>query len=196
MLKELGISKESLIADQAATYKKHIEVVSPDRPTYQAQPEMWFQHPPIGFEVVTLQVDRQVLDQRIFETTCKCGAEFLWDRVTEIESDGERVTAVRTAGGQRMEARWFIDASGIGARLFTRKFNIPKLDYGKRKVCLWCHFDTPIRTEGTTFYANIVEDEYLSWIWEIPISPKVTSVGCVMTAEFVKEQRRQGMDTH
>jgi flavin-dependent dehydrogenase len=196
MLKELGIPRESLIADQVATYKKHIEVVSPDRPAYQAQPEMWFQNPPIGFEVVTLQVDRQVLDQRVFETACKSGAEFLWDRVIEIESEGDRVTAVRTAGGQRVEARWFIDASGIGARLFTRKFNIPKIDYGKRKVCLWCHFDTPARTEGTTFYANIVGDEYLSWIWEIPISPKVTSVGCVMTADFVKQQRREGMDTH
>lgn len=196
VLKDVGISKESLIADHVATYKKHIEIVSPDRPAYQAQPEMWFQNPPIGFEVVTLQVDRQVLDQRIFEIACKCGTEFLWDRAVEVESNGDRVTAVRTAGGQRMEARWFIDASGVGARLFTRKFDIPKTDYGKRKVCLWCHFDTPVRTEGTTFYANIVGDEYLSWIWEIPISPKVTSVGCVMTAEFVKQQRQRGLDTH
>jgi flavin-dependent dehydrogenase len=196
VLAELGISRDSLVAEQVATYKKHIEVVSPDRPTYQAQPEIWFRHPPIKFEVVTLQVDRKVLDQRIFEITRLSGAEFLWDRVVEVESAGDRVTAVRTAGGQRIDARWFIDGSGTGGRLLARKFQIPKIDFGKQKVCLWCHFETRIRTEGTAFYANIVEDEYLSWIWEIPISPKVTSVGCVMTAEFVKQRRRQGKETH
>jgi flavin-dependent dehydrogenase len=196
MLAELGISKEALIAEQVATYKKHIEIVSPDRPTYQAQPELWFRHAPLKFEVVTLQVNRRALDQHLFQTACKLGAEFLWDRVAKIESDGDRVTSVRTSGGQRIEARWFIDASGVGARRLTRKFKIPKNDYGKKKVCLWCHFETPVRTEGTTFYANIVEDEYLSWIWEIPISPTVTSVGCVMSADLVKQQRHQGKETH
>jgi flavin-dependent dehydrogenase len=196
MLAQLGISRESLIADQVATYKRHIEIVTPDRPPYQAQPEAWFQNPPLKFETITLHTDRKALDQRLFDTACQSGAEFLWDRVTEIESAGEQVTAVRTVGGQRIEARWFIDASGLGARLLARQFKVPKIEYGKKKVCLWCHFETPIRTEGTTFYANVVSDEYLSWIWEIPISPKVTSVGCVMSADFVKQQRRQGKETH
>lgn len=196
VLAELGISRDALVAEQVATYKKHIEVVAPERPAYQAKPEPWFRHPPIGFEIVTLQVDRKVLDQRLFDLARHAGAEFLWDKVAEVESEGDRVTAVRTSAGQRAEGRWFIDASGIGPCLLARKFQIPRIDYGKKKVCLWCHFETPMRTEGTTFYANIVEDEYLSWIWEIPISPKVTSVGCIMTAEFVKQRRGQGKETH
>lgn len=195
MLAQLGITRESLIADEVATYKKHIEIVTPDRPAYQAQPELWFRNPPLKFEVITLHADRVALDQRIYKAAGDAGAEFLWDRVTEVECDEDRITAVRTAGGQRVEARWFIDASGMGGRLFARKFQIPKSDYGRKKVCLWCHFDTPIRTEGTTFYTNIAGDEYLSWIWEIPISPKVTSVGCIMTAEFVQRRRRQGTAT-
>jgi flavin-dependent dehydrogenase len=196
MLAQLGISRESLIEDQVATYKKHIEIVTPDRPTYQAQPEPWFRNSPLKFETVTLHADRKALDQRLFQAAVQSGAEFLWDRVTEIESDGEQVIAVRTGGGQRIVACWFIDASGLGARLLARKFKTPKIDYGKRKVCLWCHFDTPIRTEGTTFYANTMADDYLSWIWEIPISPKVTSVGCVISAEIVKQLRHKGRETH
>jgi len=195
LLAQLGISRDSLIADKVATYKRHIEIVQPDRPAYQAQPEAWFQNPPLKFETITLHADRKALDQRIFETACQAGAEFLWDKVTEIESDGERVTAVRTADGERIEARWFIDASGLGARLLARKFEVPKIEYGKKKVCLWCHFETPIRTEGTTFYGNVFSDEYLSWIWEIPISPTVTSVGCVMSADFAKQQRHLGKET-
>jgi flavin-dependent dehydrogenase len=196
MLAQLGITRDSLIEDKIATYKRHIEIVTPDRPAYQAQPEAWFKNPPLKFETITLHADRKALDQRIFEAACQAGAEFLWDRVTEVESYGERVIAVRTADGQRIEARWFIDASGLGARLLARKFEIPKIEYGKKKVCLWCHFETPIRTEGTTFYANVVSDEYLSWIWEIPISPTVTSVGCVMSADFAKQQRHQGKETN
>jgi menaquinone-9 beta-reductase len=195
-LAQLGISVESLIEDQVAVYKKHIEIVTPDRPTYQAQPEAWFANPPLEFETVTLHADRKALDQRLFEMARELGAEFLWERVTEIESTREQVTAVRTAGGQRIEARWFIDASGMGARLLAREFEVPKIEYGKKKVCLWCHFETPVRTEGTTFYANVVSDEYLSWIWEIPISPKVTSVGCVVSAEIVKQLRSHGKETH
>jgi len=195
LLAQLGISRDSLIADKVATYKRHIEIVQPDRPAYQAQPEAWFQNPPLKFETITLHADRKALDQRIFETARQAGAEFLWDKVTEIESEGERVTAVRTSDGQRIEARWFIDASGLGARLLARKFEVPKIEYGKKKVCLWCHFETPIRTEGTTFYGNVFSDEYLSWIWEIPISPTVTSVGCVMSADFAKQQRHQGKET-
>lgn len=195
MLAQLGITRESLIADQVATYKKHIEIVTPDRPAYQAQPELWFCNPPLKFEVITLHADRCALDQRIYKAAEDAGAEFLWDRVAEVECEGDRVTAVRTAGERRVEAQWFIDASGMGGRLFARKFQVPKVDYGRKKVCLWCHFDTPIRTEGTTFYTNISGDEYLSWTWEIPISPKVTSVGCIMSAEFVQQRRRQGIAT-
>jgi hypothetical protein len=47
-LAQLGISVESLIEDQVAVYKKHIEIVTPDRPTYQAQPEAWFAQPSVG----------------------------------------------------------------------------------------------------------------------------------------------------
>src|SRR5436305_11186977 len=53
MLAELGILRDALVADQIATYKKHIEIVSPDRPAYQAQPESWFRNPPLKFEIVT-----------------------------------------------------------------------------------------------------------------------------------------------
>src|SRR5579863_706081 len=195
MLDQLGISRESLVADHVATYKKHIEIVTPDRPAYQAQPELWFNNPPLKFEVVTLHANRPELDQRLYQAACEAGTDFLWDRVAGIEVDADRITAIRTSGGRRIEAHWFIDASGQGGRLFARKFQIPKVDYGRKKVCLWCHFDTPIRTEGTTFYTNITGDEYLSWTWEIPISPKVASVGCVMAAEFVQRRRRQGAET-
>ena len=35
--------------------------------------------------------------------------------------------------------------------------------------------------EGTTLYMDPRANEYLEWVWEIPISPDVVSVGYVTT---------------
>jgi len=195
LLARLGIPGDSLIADRVATYKKSIQIVSNDRPPYHAQPEPWFRHKPIGFNIVTLHVDRAEMDQRLFAKATELGAEFLWDRVAKVETEGDRVVAVATEGGQRIEAPWFLDASGRMARLLLKTFDIPKIDYGCEKVCFWTYFDSPPLCEGTTFYANTASDDYLTWIWEIPISPETVSIGCVMPAERVAERRRQGETT-
>ncbi len=192
LLNGLGISTESLIADKVATYKSNIMIVSSDRTPYTAQPEPWFKNPPIGFNIVTVHVDRVAMDNRLYERACELGTEFLWDRVAEVQTDGDRVTGIRTAAGRTIVAPWFLDASGRVARLLARTFSIPKMDYGREKVCFWTYFNSPPINEGTVFYGEPSSDEYLTWIWEIPISPETASVGCVMTADYVAEQRRQG----
>ncbi len=192
LLAQLGVPRESLLADEVATLKRNIQIVATDRPPFMGQPEPWFARRPLGFETVTLHVDRVEMDRRLYELACSLGTEFLWERVNEIEAEEGRVTAVRTTSGSRIEARWFFDASGRGARLFARKFEIPRHDYGRDKVCFWTYFETPPISEGTTFYGDPSGDEYLTWIWEIPISPRTASIGCVMPAEFVRDQRRMG----
>lgn len=194
LLEKLGVARDQLIEEGVATYKKNIEIVATDRPRYTAQPEPWFRHPPIGFEITTLHVDRVVMDQRLFDTAQREGVELLWDRAREIESEGKRVCAVSTAGGRRVEADWFIDASGRGARLFARHFEISRVDYGYPKVAFWTYFDTEPHNQGTTFYADTTHSPYLLWIWEIPITPTRTSIGAVMRADYVKEQRRAGKE--
>jgi flavin-dependent dehydrogenase len=192
LLARLGVPGDSLIADRCATYKKSIQIVSNDRPAYHAQPEPWFQNRPIGFNTVTLHVDRVEMDRRLFEQATELGAEFVWERVARVETEGDRVVAAVTSGGQRIEAPWFLDASGRMAQLLLRTFHIPKLEYGREKVCFWTYFDSPPLCEGTTFYADTATDEYLTWIWEIPISPQTVSIGCIMPAAHVAERRRQG----
>ena len=74
LLASLGIPGDSLIADRFATYKKNIRIVSNDRPPYDAQPEPWFRNPPIGFNIVTLHVDRVEMDRRLFARATELGA--------------------------------------------------------------------------------------------------------------------------
>ena len=48
------------------------------------------------------------------------GVEILPERVTTVEHDHDRVDALVTDRGSRIEARWFVDASGHIGRLFGR----------------------------------------------------------------------------
>ena len=144
----------------------------------------------ITADITTLHVDRAEFDQRLFELAQTLGTTFLWDRVTSTETKDGQVVACHTASNHRVAAPWFIDGSGQ-AQLFGKAFKIPKVEYGRRKVCLWTYRDTAIRNEGTTFYGDTT-DEYLTWLWEIPTRPDQLSIGCIMPAERFKELRRQG----
>ena len=68
---------------------------------------------------------------------------------------------------------------------------IPATFYGRAKVCLWTYFDTPPLHDGTSFFVDNRTD-YLPWVWDIPISPTQTSVGLVLPADTVRDQRRAG----
>jgi flavin-dependent dehydrogenase len=68
---------------------------------------------------------------------------------------------------------------------------IPTTAYGQPKVCLWTYLDTPPLHDGTTFFVDN-GNGYLRWVWDIPISPRQTSVGFVLPAETMRERRRAG----
>jgi len=190
LLKRLGIEAERLLADEIATYKKKIVVCELDRRAWSAAPPPQIARQPLRFETVTLHVDRMALDATVFERAKALGTTFVWDRVVGVESAEGRVTACTTATGQRIDARWFVDASGT-ARVFSRAMGIPVTTYGRTKVCLWTYFDTPPLHDGTAFFVDN-RDEYLRWIWDIPISPRRTSVGLVLAADTVRDRRRAG----
>ena len=190
LLGRVGISADSLIADQIATYKKKIVVCDIGQPEWSAAPPPQIRRRPLRFETVTLHVDRAALDNRLFEHARDLGTSFVWERVSSIDSAGEQVKGFATASGGRVNARWYLDASGT-ARVFARAMEIPATFYGRTKVCLWTYFDTPPLHDGTAFFVDNRND-YLSWVWDIPISPTQTSVGLVLPADTVRDQRRAG----
>ncbi len=194
LLAEIGIASEELLRDGVATTKNNIEVVTTERPVFTRDPYEWFRQPPLLFEVVTLQVDRFAMDRKLHDLAQRYGVEFLQDRVVDLETDCGRICSITTQGGRRITARWFIDASGRGTRILARKFGISKTDYGRTKVCLWRHFECAPHNQGTTFYFDSLRDEYLGWVWEIPITPHKTSVGVVLPADDVARQRKSGRD--
>jgi flavin-dependent dehydrogenase len=190
MLQRVGIARESLIADQIATYKKGIMVCEPGKADWDVEPPPSIKRSPLRFETVTLHVDRTALDQRLYELAVAAGTTFIWEGVSEVDVRNDRVRGCVTHAGRRIEARHYIDASGT-ALVFARAMKIPTQEYGRPKVCLWTYFKTPPLQGGTTFFLDS-RDDYLNWLWDIPISPTETSVGLVIEANVVKAQRRAG----
>lgn len=190
LLGRLGLLVQDLIAADVATFKKNIVVCQPGRPDWDVQPPAGLRRSPLRFETVTLQVDREAVDQKVYERALSLGTEFIRARVTQVETAGDRVLACVTDGGMRVTARWYIDATGTQRR-FAQAMGIPKTEYGRQKVALWTYFDTPLANEGTTFFVDNA-DPYLSWIWEIPISSTRISVGYVLLAEAMEAARRAG----
>lgn len=190
LLKRLGITAEGLLTGAIATPKRQIEVREIGRDPWSAAPPVEIRRAPLRFETETLHVDRAALDYAVCQRAESLGARFVWQRVSSLEVVGDRVSSCTTASGARIEARWYIDATG-SARLFSRSMNIPVTRYGRRKVCLWTYFDTPPLSEGTVFFVDNDED-YLRWVWDIPITPQQTSVGYVLPADQVRDQVRAG----
>jgi menaquinone-9 beta-reductase len=194
LLRRLGVDPTRLTADRVATPKRGIAIQTANSKAWKAHPPDFFAKWPFKFEVLTLHVDRPHLDRRLFDMAAQLGTEFMWDRVSSIDVAGEHVVGVSTLRGNRISGRWFVDASGQ-AQLLGRRFQIPKLEYGARKVCLWTYFDTLPLDIRTTFYGDTSAMEYVTWIWEIPISPERTSVGCVMSVERFRSERNLGKTT-
>src|SRR5688572_20271503 len=190
LFRRLGIDATDLLADGIATLKKNIVVYEVGQAGWMAAPPPVIRRRPLGFETVTLHVDRTALDSRLFEHARALGTEFIWERVASVDTGAERVLGCTTAAGRRVDARWFIDASGT-ARVLARAMDIPVVVYGRQKVCLWTYFDTPPLHEGTAFFVDN-GDAYLSWVWDIPISPQQTSVGFVLAAETLRDRVRSG----
>jgi flavin-dependent dehydrogenase len=190
LLERLGIDVKKLLADEIATYKRNIVVYERGRAEWIAAPPALIRRQPLRFEIVTLHVDRAALDSRMFERASALDTAFVWERVTTVHTTAGRVTGCVTDAGRHIKARWYIDASGT-SRVLSRAMDIPAVTYGRQKVCLWTYFDTSPLHEGTAFFVDN-GDEYLSWVWDIPISPSRTSVGFVLPADRVRDRRRAG----
>jgi flavin-dependent dehydrogenase len=182
---------DGAIRDQIATYKRHVTVKLTDGTTRHYEPGEWLARSPYNVELRTLHVDRLQLDQSIREMALKQGVEMAIDRAIDVEKEGRRVTAVKTASGRRFSSDWFIDASG-NAALFSRFFLLPVYRYGPRKVATWTYFNVPESIEGTTLYMD-GQPPYMQWIWEIPIHANVIGVGSVAAGEDIRKKREQGL---
>jgi menaquinone-9 beta-reductase len=193
LLNALGLPMEDLVKGGLATWKRHVTVKLRDGASEHYVPGAWLAKAPFHVELRTMHVDRLRLDEELLKRTLASGVTMLRNTVVKVERDGERVVAVHTAEGARFSSPWFIDASGFASSLLPREFDLPAIQFGPPKVAIWTYFAISELVEGTNLYMEPLRAEYLDWVWEIPISPQVVSVGYVTTGAAMKARRERGL---
>src|SRR5882724_3256898 len=130
LLDSLGLSADSLLASRIATWKRHVTLKMRDGCEAHYVPSAWLGGPPFHVNLATLHVERTQLDDEILKRVEDQGVTFVRDRLVDLETDNRQIRSVQTEGGARVYSPWFVDASGMGASLVARKFNLPSLQYG------------------------------------------------------------------
>jgi 2-polyprenyl-6-methoxyphenol hydroxylase-like FAD-dependent oxidoreductase len=196
LFQELDLNMEDLVQAEISTFKRHVILELKNGAGTEYVPSPWLARPPLNVELRTLHVDRRRLHENLIRLAAGKGVTTLRDRVAGFERDGRRLTAVRTADGRTITAKWFVDASGGAASLLAREFQLKSVQYGPVKVAIWNHFNISHAQEGTTLYAHATPGNYMEWLWEIPINPNTSSIGYVTTGAAVKEKRQQSLSVN
>lgn len=139
----------------------------------------------------TWQVPRADFDKTLADECEKMGIPVAYQsEVTDIKiNDDHSITTIKTADGvtQAIKARFIIDGSGYG-RVIPRMFGLEKDSQQSARKTVFCHMTDPKR--ASVFEPNritaIVHDPE-TWIWVIPFSNGLTSVGYVGDPKFFEQ---------
>jgi 1H-pyrrole-2-carbonyl-[peptidyl-carrier protein] chlorinase len=147
----------------------------------------------------TWHVDRATFDQLMFNHAGQQGAIVLERvRATEPMFDADGVTVTARAGGSGglswpVRARMFVDATGrstlLGSKL-KRKVHDPVFD----QYAVYTRLEgldrgalTPSRGESEYIAIHFLPRPSTTWVWQIPITDTVTSIGVVAQKAAFRE---------
>lgn len=136
----------------------------------------------------TWQVTRADFDKTLADTVEAMGVPVAYETtVTDIRFNGsDSVTTVEDANGNqsRIEARFIVDGSGYG-RVIPRLFNLEKSSNLQPRKALFAHtVDVRRSMADEPNRITAVVHQPGTWIWIIPFSTGVTSVGFVSDPSF------------
>ena len=139
----------------------------------------------------TWQVPRGEFDQTLADTVEKMGVSVSYETtVTNIVFTGSSsVTTVEDIQGNKtqIQARFIIDGSGYG-RVIPRLFNLDKPSAFPPRKALFAHTaDLKRSMDDEPDRITIVVHKPGVWVWVIPFSNGVTSLGFVGDPEFFKQ---------
>jgi flavin-dependent dehydrogenase len=136
----------------------------------------------------TWQVPRAEFDKTLADTVEKMGVPVAYETtVTAIRFNGsDSVTTIQDAQGNisEIEARFIIDGSGYG-RVIPKLFNMDKPSNLPPRKALFTHtVDVNRLMSDEPNRITVVVHDLAVWIWIIPFSSGITSLGFVGDPEF------------
>lgn len=141
----------------------------------------------------TWQVPRAEFDKILADEVVKMGVPVNYQTtVTDIVFNGSgSVTTVEDSGGEKstIEAKFIIDGSGYG-RVIPKLFNMEKPSNLPTRKALFSHFkDTNRSMDDEPNRITIIVHKPGIWIWVIPFSNGITSLGFVGDPSFFEQYK-------
>ena len=135
----------------------------------------------------SFQVRREVFDNLLLEEAKRFGAHVTTEaEVTHYDEETNIITVLNKDGSEtKYHAKKVIDASGYG-RVLPRMLRLDSDSKLALRNAIFRRVKNDVRhTDGTDgyIYVDIVGNND-AWIWNIPLSSTVTSVGIVCTDEY------------
>jgi flavin-dependent dehydrogenase len=134
----------------------------------------------------SFQVKRAEFDELLLRNAAANGVDVREETaVTAVDLDDPKCAAVTTSAGERIEARFVVDASGHGAFLGNRsgeKEDVEEL----KKVAIFAHYKNVPRPTGRDAGNTIIVVLRDAWFWLIPVSADTMSVGLVVSSDHLR----------
>lgn len=142
----------------------------------------------------TYQVLRSEFDRILLDRATELGVEVCQGcRATDVAFGPEGVTVTRRDADDRearITADVLVDASGQ-AGFLAKRLDLRRVDPELRNVAAYAHYEGVSRSAGPrSGDIHIVSRRDLGWIWFIPVSESVTSVGAVVSSRRHAERDR------
>ena len=136
------------------------------------------------------QVDRSIYDKILLDHAREMGCDVREEtQVRKICATGDRIDCLELADGSKVEAKYYVDASGSAA-IIRRAMGVEVDEVSVLKnVAFWDYWENAewaveIGVGGTRI--QIMSLGY-GWMWFIPLGPTRTSIGLVCPAEYYKK---------
>jgi FADH2-dependent halogenase/halogenation protein CepH len=143
-----------------------------------------------GQRPLAFNFDRTRMDELLLRLAQRAGAHVIQEAAVDgLVLHGNRVAGVRyrTAEGHReVRARFVIDASGR-AGVISRRFDRRKMNPRLRNVAVFQQFTGLDPANNPSALGDqVVGSHREGWVWAIPLSADVLSVGTVMSVDRLK----------
>ena len=143
-----------------------------------------------GQRPLAFNFDRTQMDELLLRRAEHAGAHVLQEAVVdELVFDGDRLAGVRyrtPAGRGEVRSRFVIDASGR-AGVISRRLGRRKMNRRLRNIAVFQQFTgLDPATNPSVPGDQVVGSHREGWVWAIPLSADVLSVGTVMSLERLK----------
>ena len=136
------------------------------------------------------QVKREEFDNVLLETAKKWGADVRHKyEVIAYDNDNNKVTATDENGEEKVfKARFVLDASGYG-RVLPKLLDLDIPSDLRLRNAIFTRVEGETRREKDKegFIDIVIHDDNKAWLWGIPFSDGVTSIGVVCEESYFEE---------